>query len=230
VVLPTIITPSSVTPSGPSTTPPSLPAPSPGIPAPSPSGPTTGAPTPPGVYVSTPVVGPTGGIVSIPIPPGLPRYTSPPLVSIIGAGFGAVAKAIIDEDGRVESVNVVSSGFGYEPNNPGNLCGILEGIQITTVGGYYEFSPTVYVDGDPDIAFAAINDRGQVVDIRITNPKDKVYDYIPSIELKGGRGAGATARARVKHVDCTEVSNEYLNIVDKYNTRRIGTVRIVDCP
>ena len=47
---------------------------------------------------------------------------------------------------------------------------------ITNVGGYFTESPTVYVNNDPTIAVAAIQD-GRLAEIRIVNPQNKVYRY-----------------------------------------------------
>jgi hypothetical protein len=187
-------------------------------------------PTPPPFPTIEPVVDDDGGVVSIPVPSGLPPFRFPPLIPIVGAGVGATARAQLDDDGFISSVVIKSKGIGYTPTGLGNLCGILSEIQITNVGAFYEFSPTVYIDDDPDIAVAAIDQNGRIAEIRITNPKDKVYTTIPRIEIIGGSGFGAAALAVLKYVDCATVSDQYLNIVNKYNTRTIGTARIVDCP
>lgn len=175
------------------------------------------------------VVDQRGGVVSITIPENLPRYRSIPLIPIIGAGAGATARAQLDENGKLTNIIVNSKGFGYKPNISTSGCGILDNIKINIVGGYFESSPTVYVDDDPDIAVAAINDAGQVVEIRIVNPKNKVYDTIPRIDIIGD-GYGAAATAVIRYVDCDEVANEYLRIVNKYSTSTIGTVKVEDCP
>lgn len=175
------------------------------------------------------IVDPGGGVVSIPIPDNLPRYKYPPLIPITGAGIGATARSEIDENGKLVKIIIKNKGIGYTPTTGQNLCGILESIEITNVGGYYESSPTVYVDGDSSIAVAAI-ENGRVVQIRITNPQNKVYTTIPRIDIIGGDGLGASAIGVLKYVDCAKVSDEYLNIVNKYNTRTIGTTRVVDCP
>lgn len=176
------------------------------------------------------VVDPNGGVVSVPTPPNLPRYKYPPLIPIIGAGIGATARAELDSDGILTRIIVKNKGIGYSPSTTSkNLCGILESISITNVGGFYESSPTVYVDGDSSIAFAAI-ENSRVVQIRITNPQNKVYTTIPRIDIIGGDGLGASGIAVLKYVDCATIADEYLNIVDKYNTKTIGTTRIVDCP
>lgn len=190
--------------------------------------------TPSGEPITTEaIVGPDGGVTSIVIPEDLPKYKTVPLIPIIGAGVGATARAELDEDGNVIGIFVKSKGFGYTPTDQTDpdkkLCGILSKIEIITVGGYFESSPTVYVNDDPSIAVASINDSGQVVEIRITNPQNKVYDTIPRIDIIGD-GFGASAIAVIKHVDCAKVADEYLKIVDKYSTSTIGTVKVEDCP
>jgi hypothetical protein len=174
------------------------------------------------------VVGPPGGVVSVPIPPGLPKYKYPPLIPITGLGTGAVAKADIDDDGNLINIIVKSTGVGYTPSQF-DQCGILTSIEITNVGGFYESSPTVYVNDDPTIAVAAINDRGQLAEIRITNPKNIVYDKIPRIVIQGD-GVGGSGIGVIQYVPCPNVAEEYLKVVNKYNDSKLGTVRVVDCP
>ena len=175
------------------------------------------------------VVGPPGGVVSVPIPPGLPKYKKPPFIPITGPGTGAVAKAELDDDGNLIDIVIKSPGIGYTPSVDYNECGILSNIVITNSGGYYEFSPTVYINNDPTIAVAAIQD-GRLAEIRITNPQNKVYNSLPEVRIMGGGGFGGSAQPVITYVPCPEVSDRYLNVVDKYNESKLGTVFVVDCP
>ena len=181
-------------------------------------------PTPPIIPV---VTGPGGGVVSVPTPAVGP-FKKPPLVPISGLGFGAIAKAEIDEDGNLTDIVVMSPGTGYPYSEP-EMCGILTNIVLQNPGGYFHSSPTVYVNDDPTIAFAAVED-GRVVEIRITNPQDIVYDEIPRIFIMGGGGYGAYARAVINFVPCDEVADRYLRVVNKYNESKLGRISIVDCP
>jgi hypothetical protein len=175
-------------------------------------------------------VGPDGGVNSIPLPDKNVEYKFPPLISISGSGVGATAQAILSDDGTIDKILVKSRGFGYNTRTRRDLCAIIDNIQIQSAGGYYTSSPTVYIDGDSSIASAAIDDNGRVVEIRITNPQNKVFDFIPKIEILGGSGYGASAIAVLRYVDCATVADEYLRVVNKYNTSKLGKVRIVDCP
>jgi hypothetical protein len=196
-----------------------------------PSGPTLNPTIDPPVNIPrTPVVvDPDGGVVSVPIPSNLPRYKYPPLIPITGLGFGAIAKSELDENGRLSKIVIKSKGIGYVPSQF-NRCGILSSIEITNAGGYYESSPTVYVNDDPTIAAAAIDDQGRLAEIRITNPQNIVYDRIPRIFIQGGSGFGGSATAVITYVPCDEVADRYLNVVNKYNESKLGMVRVVDCP
>lgn len=175
-------------------------------------------------------VGPDGGVNSIPLPDKDIKYKFPPLISITGSGVGATAQAILNDDGFIDKILVKSRGFGYNTRTRRDLCAIIDSVQIQSAGGYYTSSPTVYVNGDSSIASAAIDDNGRVVEIRITNPQNKVFDVIPRIEILGGSGYGASAVAILRYVDCATVGDEYLKVVNKYNTSKLGKVRIVDCP
>ena len=175
-------------------------------------------------------VGSDGGVNSVPLPGKDIQYKFPPLISISGTGAGATAQAILDENGFIDKILVKSRGFGYNTRRRRDLCAIIDSVQIQSPGGYYTSSPTVYIDGDSSIASAAIDDNGRVVEIRITNPKNKVFETIPRIEIIGGSGYGASAIAILRYVDCGSVADEYLKVVNKYNTSKLGKVRIVDCP
>ena len=188
------------------------------------------APDPDNIRIIIPVVDPDGGISSLPIPDNLPQYKYPPLIPISGNGFGAVARAELDENGYIKKIVVRARGSGYAPTVNTGLCGILESIELITPGGYYETSPKVYINDDDTIASAAIDENGRVVEIRVTNPQGKVFDKIPRIDIIGTDGFGASAIAVLKHVDCATVNDEYLNVVNKYNTSKLGTVKVVDCP
>lgn len=168
-----------------------------------------------------------GGVISVPIPPGLPRYKQPPLIPISGPGTGAIAKAELDENGRLVDIVVKSKGIGYTPSDF-DQCGILTNIVLTNVGGYYTESPTVYVNNDPTIAVAAIQD-GRLAEIRITNPQNKVFSTIPDVRIQGD-GFGGSAKAVIRFVPCPNVADEYLNVVNKYNDSKLGIVSVVDCP
>lgn len=182
----------------------------------------------PGIITIPVVVGEGGGVISFPRPI-TPRYKQPPLVPISGLGFGAIAKAEIDDEGNLTDIVIMSPGTGYAASQP-DLCGILTSIVIQNPGRYFESSPTVFVDDDPNIAVAEINENGRVAEIRITNPKDIVYDRIPRIYIDGGGGIGAYAKAVINYVPCDQVSDRYLNVINKYNESKVGTVSIVDCP
>ena len=181
------------------------------------------------VPVTPVVIDPGGGVVSVPIPGNLPNYKYPPLIPISGLGVGAVAKGDIDENGKLINILIKSKGFGY-PSSSFDQCGIITSIEVTNAGGFYESSPTVYVNDDPTIAVAAIDENGRLAEIRITNPKGIVYDRIPSIFIQGGGGLGAYAVAVIQYVPCDQVANRYLNVVNKYNESTLGIVKVVDCP
>lgn len=181
------------------------------------------------VPVTPVVIDPGGGVVSVPIPGNLPNYKYPPLIPISGLGVGAVAKADIDENGKLINILIKSKGFGYPPSSF-DQCGIITSIEVTNAGGFYESSPTVFVNDDSTIAVAAIDENGRLAEIRITNPQSIVYDRIPSIFIQGGSGLGGSAIAVIQYVPCDQVAERYLNVVNKYNESTLGIVNVVDCP
>jgi hypothetical protein len=79
-------------------------------------------------------------------------YTTDPTVTIYGAGLGATATAVIDANGSISSVLVVSSGSGYSGtatvgfSKPDNL-GKVSSILVVTSGTNYTTPPILTFTG-----------------------------------------------------------------------------------
>ncbi len=214
-------TTASGTTSGGSTTPPVTPI----------TGITTSGTTNTGPWIAPVVVNNNGQVVSIQLPTNLPKFKSEPIISISGSGAGATAKAILDEDNNLKSILVKSGGFGYTPNNTLKRCPILTDIQVTAPGYYYATTPTVYVNGDSSIAVADIDPTTTILKaIRIVNPQNLTYDSPPRIEVMGGEGIGARAKAIITYVDCTKIQEEYDKVVNSYKLITREPVKVIDCP
>ena len=184
-----------------------------------------------GPWTAPVTVNDQGQVVSIDIPDNIPVLKTEPIISISGPGAGATARAILDENNKIKNIIVKSPGFGYAPNNTLKKCPILTDIEIFAPGYYYVTSPTVYVDGDSSIAVADIDPTTSlVVGIRIVNPQNKTYDKIPRIEIVGGEGIGAIAKAVITYVNCDKIADEYDKVVNSYKSTTREPVKVIDCP
>lgn len=165
----------------------------------------------------------SGKIIEIPVEtPGGP-YTEPPFVTIGGNGIGASARALLDDEGFVSEIRVISGGYGYKknlPENKGVRC-IIDTFTLLRPGGGYETAPTIYINDDPTIAEAVINDDGFVVGGRVLN-REVTFEEIPKVVIIGGGGYGAKL---MPSLACLPESK-----LVELGATKIGTGRYVDCP
>lgn len=181
----------------------------------------------PNVFVpptlGNPIVDDNGRIVSIPIvDPGDP-YLSPPFVTIYGEGVGGFASVELDDNGKLKRVVVDRPGTGYTPTITTNDNCYIDGFLIIRPGYQYTSAPTIYVDGDPTIARAIINEAGNLSSVEVIN-KVKTFSAFPSIEIVGGGGMGAKA---IPSLNCIEPTlyRKYVTSVSP-----TGADSVVDCP
>jgi hypothetical protein len=169
-----------------------------------------------------PEVDENGKILSIDICSKGTPYTYPPNVLITGTGFGATATAVLDEDGYVSEVKVLTPGIGYQPNTNDKNC-IITGFHLIRPGTGYSSAPIVYVNGDSSIARAKIQE-GRVIGFDIVN-KTKVFTTFPEVEIFGD-GYGALA---IPFIGC--VPTEELNRIETETIAELSTTgSYVDCP
>ena len=180
-------------------------------------------PTEPIVDTGDVITDDSGKIIEIPVTvPGGP-YTEAPFVTVGGNGIGASATALLDSDGFVSEIRVLSGGYGYKKNlasNNGKRC-IIDTFTLIRPGFGYQSKPEIYINDDPNIAEAIINDDGFVIGARVLN-REVTFDAIPKIVIVGGGGYGAKL---MPSLAC--LSEDRLVEV---GATKIGTGRYVDCP
>lgn len=180
-------------------------------------------PTEPSVDPNDIITDDNGGIISIPVTNPGSSYVEPPYVFITGAGKGASARALLDENGFVTEIRVTRSGFGYKKNLPstkGVRC-IVDSMTLIRPGVGYTSAPTIYVDGRTDVAEAIINENGYVIGARILDRKTTFSSY-PEIFVIGGGGFGAKL---IPSFACLDT-----DALTRIGSTKIGTGRYVDCP
>jgi hypothetical protein len=173
--------------------------------------------------LGTPITDGKGKIISIPIiDKGCP-YQQPPRIIITGDGYGGSGLPLLDKDGRVSEIRVISSGVGYKVNDSDNLnlsC-VIDSFTIISPGRGYITEPDVYIDGIPGLARATINENGFVNSVQILD-RVSTYKELPKITIQGGSGSGARVVPSLTCLDIRELEiNGYV---------KIGTGKYIDCP
>jgi hypothetical protein len=170
-----------------------------------------------------PVTDKGGGIIQIPILTPGTAYTEPPKVFITGNGYGASGEVLLDGDGFATEIRIVDPGFGYKINLPTTEkveC-IIDSFTMIAPGEKYTEVPTVFVDGDSNVAEAVINTKGQVVSVRIKN-RTLTYDSYPQVKILGGGGYGA------KFIPSFSCLSPEARV--KVGSAKVGTGSYIDCP
>jgi len=186
--------------------------------------------TDPGLGIVPPIVDPAevitdenGSIIDIPIKnPGTP-WESPPFVVVKGEGIGANAFGLLDGDGYLTEIRVISGGYGYKKNlasGNGKRC-IIDTFTVLRPGIGYIEKPEVYVNGVKGIAEAVINEDGFVIGARVLD-RAVTFTETPEVRVIGKYGNGAQL---IPSMIC--LGTQALADV---GATKIGTGRYVDCP
>ena len=87
-------------------------------------------------------------------------------------------------------------------------------------GREYTSEPTVYINGDPNVADAVI-EGGKVISVRIKN-RSIVFDRYPQVKILGGGGYGARF---IPSFACLDPEARVT-----VGSAKIGTGKYIDCP
>ena len=164
-----------------------------------------------------------GGIVEVKIDDPGTEYDEAPVIIITGEGNGAVALPLLDDKGRLSEIRITNPGKGYKLNKPETAqkeC-IIDAFTLLKVGRNYKTAPTVYVNGDSTIAESLINERGQVISVRIKN-RELTFTGYPEVLILGGGGYGAKA---IPSFSCLDSVTRV-----EVGSAKVGTGSYIDCP
>ena len=169
------------------------------------------------------VTDPNGGIIDIPISDTGDPWEEPPYVFIGGEGIGATATPLLDNDGYITEIRIKSPGYGYKLNlsTDKNLRCIIDSFTVLQPGSNYTSKPTIYVNGELNVAEAIINDDGFVIGATVLN-REKTFTEMPEIVIVGGNGYGARLLPSLACLDIESLTT--------IGGTKIGTGRYVDCP
>ena len=178
---------------------------------------------PPAINIPDVITDDNGGIIEIPVDnPGDP-WAEPPFVFIGGEGVGATATALLDDNGFLTEIRVISPGFGYKKNRSDDndkRC-VIDTFTAVKFGIGYKVKPEIFINDEPGLAEAIINDDGFLIGARILN-RTKTFEGFPEIKVVGGGGYGGQLLPSLVCLDTDGLSN--------IGSTKIGTGRYVDCP
>ena len=164
-----------------------------------------------------------GGIIEIPVAqPGSP-WAEAPYLWIGGEGFGAIGTPLLDGNGYIKEIRVKSPGFGYKINRASDndrRC-IIDSFTVILPGRGYLEPPTIWINGQKDVAEAIINDDGFLIGARVLR-RELTYEEMPEIKIVGGSGHGARL---IPSLLCLGT-----DALAEVGSTKIGTGRYVDCP
>lgn len=174
--------------------------------------------------LGTPVTDEDGSIIYVPVDyPGNKSYQVAPKIRIKGSGYGAAGIALLDDKGFLSEVRVTRIGVGYKVNTPATRlvnC-VIDSFTIIRPGLNYQTPPTIFIDGNPDIAEAIINEDGYLAGVNVLN-RSVTFDTIPEVVVVGGGGIGAFALPSFVCLPPEELEQKgYV---------KIGTGKYIDCP
>jgi len=128
----------------------------------------------------------TASVIGIRLKKKGKKYKYPPFVEIIDdceQGYGAVARSIIDENGEVTSIYIVSEGENYPigdinvnideeiaETNPSNIPSYVSDVYVEQSGSDYEETDTVTDDFGNKYEIVVDPETGSITDVLITSP------------------------------------------------------------
>ena len=150
----------------------------------------------------------TGSIIGIQLTnPGY-GYQFPPYVEIVdecGQGYGAVARAVLNDDGTIKYIYIVSEGENYPINE--EIPYFIDEVVVEESGNDYTENDTVTDENGNEFAFELYN--GSIT--KITPINNSVSD-LPVLTVNSNTGSGADLRPILT------------------TTQRIGTpIKSIDC-
>jgi hypothetical protein len=136
-------------------------------------------------------------------------YTFPPFIEIVDdndQGYGAVARSIINSNGEVESIYMVSEGENYSIGNIAEFS-VLKVLVEEGGSGYDDLTTVITDDLGNEYDY-------QIVDGRIyqVTPLNNIVNSLPKLSIESDNGFGAILRPVVGALKSTGALKESGNI------------------
>ena len=135
-------------------------------------------------------------------------YEFPPFVHIgdnCNKGYGAVARSIINDQGQITSIYVVSDGENYPPGEEEDVAVVDTVVDFPGIG-YND--DDIAVD-DNGTEYAIKTDKGSIVSLKPININ--IIKDLPSIRIISDTGTGARVRPVL---DTPEVTGDVQQVID----------------
>lgn len=129
-------------------------------------------------------------VIGVQVTNGGSGYTYPPFVEIVddaGQGYGATARALINDMGQVTSIYIVSEGENYTPSDIAEYS--VSEVIIENPGSGYEDGDTVVDDVGNEYKTQIVN--GSIYQVE---PLNNVVQSLPVLTVKSQTGGGAVLR------------------------------------
>lgn len=133
----------------------------------------------------------TGNIIGVKINNPGKNYRYPPFVEFVdncGQGYGAIARATINDDGEVTGIYVVSTGENY-PVTEEMPVPSVDGVSIDSAGSGYKSTDKVS-DNFGNQYKIKVDGDGSITEVSLINISVPVND-IPTIIIESNTGIGA---------------------------------------
>lgn len=148
----------------------------------------------PGLNEAVNAVSQTGSILGVRITNPGQNYRYPPFVEFVdncGQGYGAIARATINDEGQVTGIYVVSTGENYPITEETPVASVSD-VAIDNAGSNYKSTDKV-VDNFGNRYSIKVNSDGNIISSSLLNISVPIND-IPRIKITSDEGIGAILR------------------------------------
>ncbi len=144
-----------------------------------------------GNLVTNPDGNTTASVIGVQLTNPGSGYKFPPFIEIVDdndQGYGAVARALVNSDGEVESIYMVSEGENYSIGNITEFS-VLKVLVEEGGSGYDDLTTVVTDDFGNEYDYQIVN--GSIYQV---TPLNNIVDGLPSLTIESDNGFGAILR------------------------------------
>jgi hypothetical protein len=144
-----------------------------------------------GNLVTNPDGNTTASVIGVQLTNPGSGYKFPPFIEIVDdndQGYGAVARALVNSDGKVESIYMVSEGENYSIGNIAEFS-VLKVLVEEGGSGYDDLTTVVTDDFGNEYDYQIVD--GSIYQV---TPLNNIVDGLPSLTIESDNGFGAILR------------------------------------
>ena len=144
-----------------------------------------------GNLVTNPDGNTTASVIGVQLTNPGSGYKFPPFIEIVDdneQGYGAVARALVNSDGKVESIYMVSEGENYSVGNIAEFS-VLKVLVEEGGSGYDDLTTVVTDDFGNEYDYQIVD--GSIYQV---TPLNNIVDGLPSLSIESDNGFGAILR------------------------------------